>query len=200
MLLGLGLSFTDVVCCVACVSSELASSDLHGIPSLPPRLPPSMCRSFACGLRMANPSQLRICNPPPPLAIAPPPADRHFTVLPVNIYYGGLCCPSVTHVLTLLSHYFKSITCVCSMIFSLQRWCMGVVLLFSVVGPSPNGQQFCHIRYICPGGVTQVDHENAQLSRLATVVVTAPKSPESPDISMASEPQMQAQPTHVVWY
>ena len=50
--------------------------------------------------------------------------DRHFTVLLVSISYGGLRCPSVTHGLALVSHYFKSITCVCSVIFSLQRHCM----------------------------------------------------------------------------
>jgi len=101
-----------------------------------------------------------------------------------------------THGLALLSHYFKSSTCVCSVIFSLQRRCMGVLcchfrpkmfspgdhvryhsrtlgahVLATVVGPSPNGPQFCHIRYIRPGGVTPVDHESAQLSRLEAVAV-----------------------------
>ena len=93
-----------------------------------------------------------------------------------------------SHGLALLSHYFKSSTCVCSVIFSLQRRRMGVLccyfrpkmfspgdhvqfhsrtlVLATVVGPSPNGPQFCHIRYIRPGGVTPVDHESAQLSRL----------------------------------
>ena len=42
----------------------------------------------------------------------------------------------------------------------------GAHVLTTVVGPSPNGPQFCHMRYIHPGGVTQVDHERAQLSRL----------------------------------
>ena len=36
--------------------------------------------------------------PPPPC-----PGDRHFNVLYVNIYYGGLCCPSVTLGLALVS-------------------------------------------------------------------------------------------------
>eukprot|EP00670_Eutreptiella_braarudii_P003542 CAMPEP_0174300584 /NCGR_PEP_ID=MMETSP0809-20121228/58540_1 /TAXON_ID=73025 ORGANISM="Eutreptiella gymnastica-like, Strain CCMP1594" /NCGR_SAMPLE_ID=MMETSP0809 /ASSEMBLY_ACC=CAM_ASM_000658 /LENGTH=126 /DNA_ID=CAMNT_0015406175 /DNA_START=2246 /DNA_END=2626 /DNA_ORIENTATION=- len=44
---------------------------------------------------------------------------------------------------------------------------LGAHVLATVVGPSPNGMQFCHIRYIRPGGVTPVDHESAQLSRLA---------------------------------
>ena len=37
------------------------------------------------------------CNPPPPQG------DRHFYVLLVGIYYGSLCCPSVTHGLALVS-------------------------------------------------------------------------------------------------
>ena len=49
----------------------------------------------------------------------------------------------------------------------------GTTVLVTVWGPSPNGLQLC--RYIrTHGGVTQVDHESAQLSR--------PKSPESPDM------------------
>ena len=118
------------------------------------------------------------------------------------------------HGLALLSHYYKSSTCVCSVIFSVQRRCMGVLccyfgpkmfspgdhvryhsrtlgahVLATVVGPLPNGPQFCHIRYIRPGGVTPVDHESAQLSRLEAVAVESPKSPESPDITpMAPTP------------
>ena len=123
--------------------------------------------------------------------------------------------------LALLSHYYKSSTCVCYVIFSLQRRCMGVLccyfrpkmfspsdhvryhsrtlgahVLATVVGPSPNGPQFCHIRYIRPGGVTPVDHESAQLSRLEAVAVESPKSPGSPDVTpMAPQPQTPAQPT-----
>ena len=113
-----------------------------------------------------------------------------------------------THGLALLSHYFKSITCVYSVIFSLQRRCMGVLccyfrpkvfspgdrvryhsrtlgahVLATIVGPSLNGPQFCHIWYIGPGGVTPVDHESARLSRLEAVAVESPKSPESPDVT-----------------
>ena len=47
-------------------------------------------------------------------------------------------------------------------------------------GAFTNGLQFCHIRYISPGGVTQVDHESAQLSRLEAVVVASPKLPGHP--------------------
>ena len=104
-----------------------------------------------------------------------------------------------THGLALLSQYYKSSTCVCSVIFSLQRCCMGVLcchfrpkmfspgdhvryhsrtlgahVLATIVGPSPNGPQFCHIWYIRPGGVTPVDHESAQLSRLEAVAVESP--------------------------
>ena len=35
-----------------------------------------------------------------------------------------------THGLALLPHYFKSSTCVCSVIFSLQRRCMGVLCCY----------------------------------------------------------------------
>ena len=53
---------------------------------------------------------------------------------------------------------------------------LGAHVLATVVGPSPNGPQFCHIECIRPGGVTQVNHEGAQLSRLRAVVVASPKS------------------------
>ena len=35
---------------------------------------------------------------------------------------------------------------------------LGAHVLATVVAPSPNGPQFCHIRYIRRGGVTPVDH------------------------------------------
>ena len=73
-----------------------------------PVLPPPLARNLP-----------PLVTPPPP-----PPGDCHFNVLRVNIYYGGLCCPSVTHGLAMVSHYFKSSTCVCSVIFSLQRRCV----------------------------------------------------------------------------
>ena len=66
----------------------------------------------------------------------------------------------------------------------------------TVVGPSPNGPQFCHIGYICPGGATPVDHESAQLSRLEAVVDASPKPRESPNNTpMSLQPQTPAQPT-----
>ena len=52
---------------------------------------------------------------------------------------------------------------------------LGAHVLATVVGPSPDGPQFCHMRYVCPGGVTQVDHESAQLSRLEAAVVASLK-------------------------
>ena len=54
---------------------------------------------------------------------------------------------------------------------------LGAHVLATVVGPSPNGPQFCHIRYIRPSGVTPVDHESAQLSRLEAVAVESPLQP-----------------------
>ena len=67
---------------------------------------------------------------------------------------------------------------------------LGTHVLAAVVGPSPNGPQFCHIWYIRPGGVTPVDYESTQLSRLEAVAVESPKSPVSPDVTpMALQPQ-----------
>ena len=134
------------------------------------------------------------CNLPP---IATPPipgrpslpcfSSQH----PLRWFVLPIC---FTHGLVLLSHYFKSITSVYSVTFSLQRRCMGVLccylrptmfspgdcvryhshtlgahVLATFVRPSPNEPQFCHIRYIRPGGVTPVDHASAQLSRLEAV-------------------------------
>ena len=145
------------------------------------------------------------CTPPPlcnlqPLASPPPPGGPSLSCF----FSQHLLCWFVlpicfTHGLALLSHCFKSITCVYSVMFSLQRCCMGVLccyfrrkmfspcdrvryhsctlgahVLASVVGPSPSGPQFCHIRYIRPGGVTPVDHESAQISRLDAVAVESP--------------------------
>ena len=73
---------------------------------------------------------------------------------------------------------------------------LGAHVLATIVGPSPNGPQFCHIRYIRLGGVTPVDHESAQVSRLEVVAVESPKSPASPDVApMSPQPQTPAQPT-----
>ena len=71
---------------------------------------------------------------------------------------------------------------------------LGAHVLATVVGPSPNGLQFCHIRYIRPGGVTPVDHESAQLSRLEAVVVESPKSVAAPKARAKAAPQPRAKP------
>ena len=105
-----------------------------------------------------------------------------------------------THVLALLFHYFKSVTCVYSVILSPKAvyrvscpffrpkmfspcdrvWyhsrTFGAHVLATVVGPSPKWPQYCRIWCIRPGGATQVDLESAQLSRLEAVVVASPKS------------------------
>ena len=61
-----------------------------------------------------------------------------------------------------------------------------------------------HVRYhsrtlgahVLAGGVTPVDHESTQLSRLEAVAVESPKSPKSPDVTpMSPQPQTPAQPT-----
>ena len=117
--------------------------------------------------------------PPPPLQTPPPcnlppppgrPSVPCFSSEHVLCWFVLPIC--FTHGLALLSHYFKSSTGVCSVIFSLQRRCMGVLcchfrpkmfspgdhvryrshtlgahVLATVVGPSPNGPQFCRIRY-----------------------------------------------------
>ena len=114
---------------------------------------------------------------------------------------GGIVLVCVAHLLyarPCIAFPLLQIKHLC-VIFSLQRRCMGVLccyfrpkmfspgdhvryhshtlgahVLATVVGPSPNGPQFCHIRYIRPGGVTPVDHESAQLSRLEAVAVESP--------------------------
>ena len=155
------------------------------------------------GLRLVPPplesSPLAIsppCNPPPP------EGDRHFTVLLGNIYFAVVCVPHLSHTRSCIAFPLLRFSHLCvfcdilspkavyrvscpffrpKVIFPGDRaWyhsrTLGAHVLATVVGPSPNGPQFCHIRYICPGGVTQVDHESAQLSRLEAVVVASPKS------------------------
>jgi hypothetical protein len=122
--------------------------------------------------------------------------DRHFTTLLGNIYCGGWCSPSVTQTFLHCFPISSNLSPVCLVIYSLSKACVqGVVFVFrpkmfspgdrvwyhsrtlgahvlaTVVGPSPNGPQFCHIQYLRPGGATQVDHESAQFSRLEAVVV-----------------------------
>ena len=152
-------------------------------------------------------------NPPPRCNPLPRQGRRSLHFLLGNIlrwFVFPICHTHVLAFLALLSHYFESVTCVFSpkavyrvlylffrpRIFSPSDciWyhsrTLGAHVLATVVGPLPNGPQFCHIRYIYPGGVTQKDHESAQLSRLEAVAVAPPKSPTLPDITpMASQPQ-----------
>ena len=70
---------------------------------------------------------------------------------------------------------------------------LGAHVLATVVGPSPNGPHFCHIWYIRPGGVTPVDHESAQLSRLQAVAVESPL--QSPRETVTWQPSPPPTPT-----
>ena len=109
----------------------------------------------------------------PPLEIPPPPGgggDRHLTVLLGNIYCSGLCSPCVTCTF-LHSHSFKSVMFSPGDHVWYHSRTLGAHVLATLVGPSPDGPQFCHIRYC------------AQLSRLEAVEEASPKSPESPDIT-----------------
>ena len=67
-------------------------------------------------MKVVRQARLELSGGSTPDQLRPPAGDGHFNILLVNIHYGGLCCPSVTHGLALVSHYFKSITCVCSVI------------------------------------------------------------------------------------
>ena len=76
--------------------------------------------------------------PGPPFEIPPPLCNLprrgghcHFTVLLGNVYCGGLCSHLSHTVLALLSHYSESVTCVYSVMFSLQRRCTGGCVPFS---------------------------------------------------------------------
>ena len=62
---------------------------------------------------------------------------------------------------------------------------LGAHVLATVMGPSPNGPQFCHIRYMGPGGVTLVDHESAQLSTPEAVAVESPLQSPPPGETVA---------------
>ena len=80
---------------------------------------------------------VRLCTLPPlanthPLQSPPPPPGRPslpcFSSQHVLCWFVLPIC--FMHGLALLSHYFKSSTCVCSVIFSLQRRCMGVLCCY----------------------------------------------------------------------
>ena len=118
----LTLDPVNVPCCLA-----------HGSAALSPSCPTHPVSSW----------HGRTASPPPPLTgLPPPPCNLHplrspplsgIPSLPSQYLLRWFVLPiCLTHGLThaLLSHYFKSITHVCSVIFSLQRRCGCVVLLF----------------------------------------------------------------------
>ena len=78
-----------------------------------------------------------------------------------------------THVLALLSHCFKSVTCVCSVIFTLQRWCTGFRAPFS--DPRcvlPYGTTHAHLVHMCwplLWGLRQMGRSFATLGTYALV-------------------------------
>ena len=102
-------------------------------------------------------------NPPPP----PPKETPASMCLLVNISYGSLCCLCVTQGIALLSHGFKSLTCMCSVIFSLQRRCMECCVAFS--DPSfllvtMYGATHIHLVLMCgplSWGLHQMGHSSA---------------------------------------
>ena len=113
----------------------------------------------------------------PPLAISPPKGgDRHFTVLLGNIYFGGLCSPSVTHT---LSHCFPITSnqcCVYSVIFSLRRRCTGCCVPFSdprsFLPLTVYGTTHAHLVHMCwplLWGIHQMGHNFAACGTYALV-------------------------------
>ena len=95
----------------------------------------------------------------PPLAISPTPPHPGRTSLPCFSSYHVLCWFVLpicfTHGLALRSHYFKSSTCVCSVIFSLQRRCMGMVCCVATSDPRSfllvtiYGTTHAHLVHMC---------------------------------------------------
>jgi hypothetical protein len=93
---------------------------------------------------------------PPPLATPPPPGgwrlSLHCFAQPYLLqwFVFPICH---THVLALLSHFFKSVTGVYSTIFSLQRWCTGCHVPFSdprCFLPMPvHGTTHAHLVHMC---------------------------------------------------
>ena len=67
-----------------------------------------------------------------------------------------------THFLALLSHYFKSVVCVYSVIFSVQRRCTGCRVPFSdarcFLPVTVCGTTHAHLVYMCWGGVSGTLH------------------------------------------
>ena len=96
----------------------------------------SVFMSAGCGIRRPRdrPANRRpsVASPPPPLKSLPPcnlPPLYCFAKQYLLRWFVFPMCH--THVLALLSHYFKSVTCVYSVVFSLQRRCTGCHVPFS---------------------------------------------------------------------
>ena len=88
------------------------------------------------------------CNPPP---LGGRPSLHCFAMQYLLQWFVFPICH--THVLALLSHYFKSVTCVYSVIFSLQRRCTGCGVPFSdprcFVPVTVYGTTDAHLVHMC---------------------------------------------------
>ena len=77
-----------------------------------------------------------------------------------------------THGLALLSHYFKSSTCVCSVIFSLQRRCMGVLCCCFRLPVTMYGTTHANLVHMCwplSWALHRMGHSFAKFSTYALV-------------------------------
>ena len=61
---------------------------------------------------------------------------------------------------------------------------LGAHVLATVEGPSPNGPQFCHIRYICPGCVLDESHWHRINAKVASPVFSLLASVEVPQFAL----------------
>ena len=79
----------------------------------------------AAGLGHLDAETFLVRTPPPPNATPPPERETVTSLFCKVIFFALGCVPHVSHtqVLVLLSHHFKSVTCVYSVIFSLLRRC-----------------------------------------------------------------------------
>ena len=84
----------------------------------------------------------------------------------VNICHGSVCCPCVTQHIALVSYCFKSITCMCYVIVSLQRLCVECCVAFSVPRCFPlvtmYGTTHAHLVLMCWPLLSgfEVDHQS----------------------------------------
>ena len=140
--------------------------------------------SAACGRTMLPTSQdstgfvtqalSRRCYPPPPRLKSPPyggrPSLHCFAGQYLLRWFVFPICH--THVLALLSHYFESVTCVYSVIFSLQRRCTGCRVLFSdprcfLLG-TVYGATHTHLAHMCWPLLWGLHHMGCSSATLAT--------------------------------